>query len=78
MPEMVVPKWFHDRSCLKKSSPNARSTITISESEQNQRFGNSATVQSSYLELVFVSVLVRLLTGGGEGGPEENDRLISF
>ena len=32
MPEMVVPKSSHDRFCLKKSSPNARSTITISES----------------------------------------------
>ena len=32
MPEMVVPKPSHDRICLKKSSPNGRSTITISES----------------------------------------------
>ena len=32
MPEMVVPKSFHDRFCLKKSFPNARSTITSSES----------------------------------------------
>ena len=32
MPEMVVPKSSHDRSCSKKSSPNARSTITIYES----------------------------------------------
>ncbi len=32
MPEMVVPKSSHDRSCSKKSSPKPRSTITISES----------------------------------------------
>ena len=33
MPEMVVPKSSHDRFCSKQSSPNARSTITICESE---------------------------------------------
>ena len=27
MPEMIVPKSSHDRFCLKKSYPNARSTI---------------------------------------------------
>ena len=32
MPGMIVPKSSHDRSCSKKSSPNARSIITISES----------------------------------------------
>ena len=32
MPEMVVPKSSHDWFCSKKSSPNTRSTITISES----------------------------------------------
>ena len=34
MLEMILPKSSHDRFCLKKSSPNARSTITISESVQ--------------------------------------------
>ena len=33
MPEMVVPKSSHGRSCSKGSSQNTRSTITISESE---------------------------------------------
>ena len=32
MPEMVIPKSSHDRSCSKKSFPSARSTITISVS----------------------------------------------
>ena len=32
MPEMVVPKSSHDRFCSKQSFPNARSTITVSES----------------------------------------------
>ena len=32
---MIVPKSSHDRFCLKKSSPNARSTILISESAKD-------------------------------------------
>ena len=33
MPEMVVPKSSHDRSCSKDSYPDARSNITLSASE---------------------------------------------
>ena len=33
MPEMVIPKSSHDWLCVKKSLPNARSSIIISESD---------------------------------------------